>query len=87
MEEDSKEGVMDQSGGEVEEFKIPANANETIYIKNLNEKVHLDGELLCFWGFNFAFTDIPFFLFSFSAEKVIRIAVLDIWDSTVSYSS
>jgi len=43
MEEDNKETAMDQSGEE-EAFVIPADANETIYIKNLNENVKLDGK-------------------------------------------
>jgi hypothetical protein len=43
MEEDSKDTVM---GHRVEE--LPSDANETIYIKNLNEKVKLDGALIDF---------------------------------------
>jgi hypothetical protein len=45
MEEDNKDAVMGQSTEVEEEEKltIPSDANETIYIKNLNEKVKLDG--------------------------------------------
>ena len=40
------EPKQEEEGKEEEEEKvvIPADANETIYIKNLNEKVKLDGE-------------------------------------------
>jgi hypothetical protein len=57
MEEDNKEVVMDQSGDDkAEGFKIPENANETIYITNLNEKVKLDGESCTIWTF---FEELP----------------------------
>jgi hypothetical protein len=44
MEEDNKDAVMDTSADEETAAQLPANANETIYITNLNETVKLDGE-------------------------------------------
>lgn len=43
MEEDNKDAVMDE-GKDGDEGALPADANETIYVKNLNERVKLDGE-------------------------------------------
>jgi U2 small nuclear ribonucleoprotein B'' len=42
MDEDNKDTDMDQAVKEEEELAIPPDANETIYIRNLNEKVKLD---------------------------------------------
>lgn len=43
MEEDNKDSVMAKAEDDEGQAVLPPGANETIYIKNLNEKVKLDG--------------------------------------------
>lgn len=43
MEDDNKDSVMAKAEDDNQVVTLPPEANETIYIKNLNEKVKLDG--------------------------------------------